>query len=152
MASKAQVEAELAALKKTSEAQAKELEEIKAKVEADKAAAKKRVEEQAIAKVKSTQSRLDAEPHHWVKVFNQGLADGVDFGFQYEGVGFKLYSGTPVELPESVIKHLKGCSFPIIVEKQGEAGQGPIRVHGRHHNFHVESCEAPDKEVKTEVA
>lgn len=152
MATKAEVEAALAALQKTSEAQAKELEELKAKAEADKLAAKKRIEEQAKAQVKDTQARLDAEPHQWVQVFNQGLADGVDFGFHYEGVGFKLYSGRPVKLPESVIKHLKGCSFPIIIEKQGEAGQGPVRVHGKHHNFNVVNCEPPEKEAKSDVA
>lgn len=133
------------------EALTKETEDLKVKAEAAKVAAKKQREEKAVESVKDMQAKLDAEPHQWVQVFYKGLKDGVDFSFNYEGIQFMLYSGKPVELAESLIKHLKGCGYPEPVEKQGEAGQ-PIKVHGFHHNFNVVNCEAPKKEVKTAVA
>lgn len=136
---------EIEALKKANE-------ELKAKAEAMKAEAKKQREEKAAVQAKDMKDKFDAEPHHWVQVFNKGLDDGVDFAFCYEGVQFKLYSGKPVSLAESVIKHLKGCGLPITKLKQGEAGQGAVKVKGRHHNFNVVNCEAPRKEVKTAVA
>lgn len=123
----------------------KETEELKAKAEAAKATAKKQREEKAAENVKDIQAKLDAEPHKWVKVFYQGMDDGVDFGFNYEGIQFKLYSGKPVHLAESVIKHLKGCAYPITTLKQGEAGVGAVKVHGRHHNYNVVNCEEPEK-------
>ena len=126
------------------EALTKETEDLKAKAEAIKAAAKKQREEKAEDQRKGMQAKLDAEQHQWVQVFNKGLSDGVDFPFNYEGVQFVLYSGRPKFLPESVIKHLKGCGFPITIEKQGEAGQA-VKVAGYHHNFNVVNCEAPEK-------
>ena len=142
------------------EALTKETEDLKAKAEAMKAAAKKQREEKAEIQAKGMKAKFDAEPHHWVQVFYKGLKDGVDFAFNFEGIQFLLYSGVPIFLAESVIKHLKGCGYPIIIEKQGEAGQ-PIKGHGRHHNFNVVNCEAPpardergqaQEEVKTAVA
>lgn len=127
------------------------IEDLKAKAEAAKAEAKKQREEKAEEHKKDMKAKLDAEPHQWVQVFYKGLKDGVDFAFNYEGIQFLLYSGVPIFLAESVIKHLKGCGYPIIIEKQGEAGQ-PIKVHGRHHNFNVVNCEAPKEDVKTAVA
>jgi len=151
----AQLEAEMARLTKAHEVMVKEseklkaedakkIEDLKAKNEAMKVAAKKQHQEQAEEQVKDMQAKLDAEPHQWVKVFYKGLKDGVDFAFNYECIQFLLYSGQPVELAESVIKHLKGCAYPITIEKQGEAGQ-PVKVHGKHHRFSVENCETPAK-------
>lgn len=152
----AQLTAEMAKLTKAHDVMVKEAEEKKAEDaakiealtkenEAIKAETKKQRKEKAEEAKKSIRARLDGEPHHWVQVFYQGLDDGVDFGFTYEGIPFKLYSGKPVSLPESVIKHLKGCAYPITKLKQGEAGQGKVKVHGRHHNFNVVNCEAPAK-------
>jgi len=124
-------------------ADAKTIEDLKAKAEAIKVEAKKQREAKAEEQQKGMKAKFGAEPHQWVQVFYKGLKDGVDFPFNYEGVQFLLYSGKPVSLAESVIKHLKGCGYPIIIEKQGEAGQ-PIKVHGYHHNFNVVNCEAPD--------
>jgi len=134
---------ELEALKKANEALIKKAEDLMAKAEAAKAQAKKQREEKAAESVKGMQAKLDAEPHHWVQVFSKGLDDGVDFGFNFEGIQFKLYSGKAVHLAESVIRHLKGCAFPITTLKQGEAGLGAVKVHGRHHNYNVVNCEAP---------
>lgn len=133
------------------EALTKETEDLKAKAEAAKVAAKKQREEKAAENVKDVQARLDAEPHHWVQVFNKGIDDGVDFGFCYEGIQFKLYSGKPDFLPESLIKHLKGCAYPIATLKQGEAGVGPVKVRGKHHNFNVVNCEKPEAPAKVAV-
>jgi len=139
-----------AAEKKAAE-DAKTIEDLKAKAEAAKAEAKKQREEQTKNDKKNMQAKLDAEPHQWVQVFYKGLKDGVDFAFNYEGIQFVLYSGKPKYLAESVIKHLKTRGYPIIIEKQGEAGQ-PVKVQGFHHNFNVVNCEPPKEEVKTAVA
>lgn len=133
------------------EALTKETEDLKAKAEAAKAVAKKQQEEKAAENIKDMQAKFDAEPHHWVRVFYKGMDDGVDFGFLYEGIQFKLYSGKPFFLAESVIKHLKGCAYPITTLKQGEAGVGPVKVKGKHHNFNVVNCEAPEKVAKVAV-
>jgi len=117
------------------------------RIESIKAEAKKQREEKAEVQKKDMKAKLDAEPHHWVQVFYKGLKDGVDFAFNYEGIQFVLNSGVPFYLAESVIKHLKGCGYPTIIEKQGEAGQ-PIKVHGRHLNFNVVNCEAPEETKK----
>lgn len=139
--------ATIAILKKTNEKKDRDNEALKAKNEAMKASAKKQREEKAEVQKSSMQAKLDAEPHHWVQVFYKGLADGVDFAFNYEGVQFVMHSGKPVFLAISVINHLKTRSFPITTEKQGEAGQ-PVRVFGRHHNFSVVNCEEPEKVAK----
>lgn len=123
---------------------AKTIEDLQAKIEAIKVEAKKQREEKAEVQKKDMKAKFDAEPHQWVQVFYKGLKDGVDFAFNYEGIQFVLYSGKPVSLAESVISHLKGCGYPVLIEKQGEAGQ-PIKVHGRHHNFNVVNCEEPEK-------
>jgi len=158
----AQLTADIAKLTKAQEVMVKEaekqaaedaktIEDLKAKNEQIKAEAKKQRQEKAEIHVKDMRAKFDAEPHQWVQVFYKGLKDGVDFAFNFEGVQFVLYSGVPVNLAKSVIKHLKGCGYPITIEKQGEAGQ-PIKVHGRHHNFSVVNCEPPKEEVKTAVA
>lgn len=158
----AQLTADIAKLSKAHDVMVKEAEKKKAadaaKIEALtketeelKANAKKQRQEKAAEQVKDMKARLDAEPHHWVQVFNKGLDDGVDFGFTYEGITFKMYSGKPVKLAESVIKHLKGCAYPITTLKQGEAGQA-VKVAGFHHNFNVVNCEAPKKDAKAAVA
>ncbi len=130
------------------EALTKETEDLKARAEAAKLATRKQREEKAAENVKDIQARLDAEPHHWVQVFNKGLDDGVDFGFCYEGIQIKLFSGKPVFLAESLIKHLKGCAYPITTLKQGEAGVGAVKVAGKHHNFNVVNCEKPEEAKK----
>jgi hypothetical protein len=146
MATKGELEVELEQLRKANEALKKEKEDLEARAEAMRAEAKKQKEEKAAEQIKGMNARLDAEPHHWVQVFNKGLDDGVDFGFRFEGVQFKLYSGKPVYLAESVIKHLKGCGHPIVKLKQGEAGQA-VKEEGFHHNFNVVNCEAPAEKV-----
>lgn len=156
----AQLQAELVKLTKAHDVMVKEaekqkaddaevIEKLKKENEAIKTAAKKQREEKAEIQKKGMKAKLDAEPHEWVQVFYKGLKDGVDFAFNYEGIQFVLYSGIPVSLAKSVISHLKGCGYPIIIEKQGEAGQ-PIKVHGRHHNFNVVNCNPP--EVAEKVA
>jgi len=155
--SNAQLTAEIEKLTKAHEVMVKEAEEqkesdaktiagLKAKNEELKAATAKRRQEQAEKDKKNVKARLDAEEHQWVQVFYKGLKDGVDFNFNYEGVQFVLYSGEPVELPVSVIKHLKTRGYPIITEKQGETGL-PVKVQGYHHNFNVVNCEAPAKKA-----
>lgn len=137
----------VAILKKVNEKNEKLIEELKAAAEAAKAVAKKQREEKAEENVKDMKAKLDAEEHQWVQVYQRGLKDDVDFAFNYEGVQFVLYSGVPVSLALSVIKHLKGCGYPIITEKQGEAGQ-PVIVHGKHNRYSVVNCEKPPKAVK----
>lgn len=144
MANKAEVEAQLTALKKLSDEQAKALEQANARIEMMKADAKRQREEKATASVKDMKAKLDAEPHHWVRVFNTGVDDGIDFAFNYEGIQFRMISGDPIYLAESVIAHLKSCGYPKAKLKQGEAGQ-PVKVKGFHHNYNVVSCEAPQK-------
>lgn len=139
----AKAAADIKALREANAEMTKSLEDMKI-------AAKKQREEKAEVQVKGMKAKIDAEPHHWVQVFNQGLDDGVDFNFTYEGIPFKLYSGKAVYLPESVIKHLKSSGFPITTEEQGEAGQ-PVIVAGRHHNFNVVNCEAPKVPAKIAV-
>lgn len=130
---------EIEKLRKANEDLLKEQEKIKAE-------AKKRREGKATEQVLSVKARLDAEPHRWVKVFYVGMDEGVDFGFMYEGIQFWMISGKPIELAESVIKHLKGCGFPIAKLKQGVAGQ-PVKVEGFHHNYNVVECEAPPQKA-----
>ena len=141
---KAELQKDIEALQKTNEAQTKELEEAKAKNEAMKAEATEQRKAKAEDQKKSMKDKLGAEKHNWVRVFNVGLKDGVDFPFNYEGVQFKLYSGKPVLLPQSVVTHLQGCAYPITKLKQGETGQA-VKVEGKHHNFNVVPCEAPAK-------
>lgn len=133
-------------LRKDNEDLIKAHEELKSKIKAEKEAAKKQREEKTVEQVKGMKAKLDAEPHRWVRVFNAGLDEGVDFGFRYEGVQFKLYSGKPIELAESVISHLIKCGRPKAKLKQGEAGQA-VKEEGFHHNYNVVPCEAPTKEA-----
>lgn len=128
---------EIEALKKANE-------DLKAKAEAAKAAANQQRLAKAEEQKKGMRAKLDAEEKQWVQVFYKGLKDGVDFGFTYENVPFRLFSGAPVLLPVSVIKHLKGRFYPIILLKQGEAGQ-PVKVKGKHYNFTVQTCEPPEE-------
>jgi len=142
--SKAELEAELDALKESNKKLLEESEALKAEEEKRKAEAKRQLEEKAKNHTRSIKDRLDAEPHHWVRVFNTGLNDGVDFAFNYEGIQFRMISGDPIYLAQSVINHLKLCGYPKTKLKQGEAGQ-PVKVEGFHHNYNVVNCEAPEK-------
>lgn len=142
--SKADLESELKATKQKLATATKEVGDLKAKAEAMKLAAKQQREAKAVENKKDMRSKIKAAPHQWVQVFAQGLDDGVDFAFNYEGLQFRLISGQPVYLSEILIKHLRACRRPRTKLKQGEAGQA-VKVEGWHHNFNVVACEAPDK-------
>lgn len=90
--------------------------------------------------------KLKTEPRLWVRVFNRDLAEGIDFGFTFEGHRYHLMNGEVVQLPQSVITHLNGVHYPQTKLKQGEAGQA-IKVEGSYHRFAITSVEAPKESI-----
>ncbi len=138
-------------LKGREEKNAETVKTLTATIEKMKDAAKEKRQEQAAVTKKGWKAKIEASPHKWVKVFNVGLVDGVDFSFMFEGLTFRLLSGTPVSLSELVIEHLQGCGRPQLKLKQGEAGQS-VQVAGFHHNFNVVGCRAPEKAEPVAVA
>lgn len=127
------------------EALKKENAELARKAEEAKAEAKKQRLEKAEECKKTMAVKIKESKHQWVRVFDTGLKEGVDFAFNYEGLQIRLISGDPVHLSEILINHLKHCGYPKTQLKQGEAG-GTIKVKGFHHRFNVVPCEPPAKE------
>jgi len=130
-----------------------EVSELKAAAEKNKATIEKLTAKKA--KVLETRrddaandmrAKLEKEEHQWVSVFHKALKDGTDFSFDYEGLHYKLASGSPIKLSVSVIKHLKNCHFPQAKYDQGEAGQA-VKTEGQYHRFAVVNCEEPEKAI-----
>ena len=103
-----------------------------------------------------------AKDRTWVKVYQIGLENGVDFMFttdvepkfdgngkpkHREGKQYHLINGEPVLLHNAVITHLRGLHYPRLQLKQGETGM-PVKTQGSQDRYSVVPCEAPPTSKK----
>ena len=95
------------------------------------------------SEILSYDKKLAKEPRPWVRVLNQDLSVGVDFGFTFERHRWHLMNGEVVRLPVSVIDHLKAVRYPMVKYKQGEAGQS-VKVKGYYYRFAITEVDEPE--------
>lgn len=82
-------------------------------------------------------AKAKGDPLINVRVMNQDLNDGVDFGFFFEGTLYKLINGAAHALPRSLIEHLKKLAYPFKrYEPKGESGRCMV-VAGRRYRFAI---------------
>jgi len=94
--------------------------------------------------VLALQAEGKGDPLVWCKVKNMDIPDGVDFAFSFRAPGDKgklktyhLINNAKVQLPKTVIDHLKSLAYPFKRFTPGQESGQAMKVAGSYERFVV---------------